>query len=209
MYSRHDLVWLSAEGWRTAMAIADARHADTMSRWRDSAWPLIVTRQPPDAQAGTLALGLAAPSRVRIALTVHESDIARHGPPPPLGTLLSQAPAPWQAGLAELDRTSMDLRVFGSFALQAITGQQYLRENSDIDLLFSPRTRKDLQRGCERLASVASSLPLDGEIIFPGGAGVSWKEWQSVRDSDVKVLVKHRDRVALMAPAQLLAELAP
>jgi phosphoribosyl-dephospho-CoA transferase len=209
MTSRHDLVWLGADGWRAALAGADARHGATMARWRDADWPLIVTRQPPDALPGTVALGLAAPSRVRIALSAREADIARHASPPLLSTVLSQTPAEWEEGLTELNGACPEVRVFGSFTLQALTGQQYLSERSDVDLLFYPRTREALDFGLERFASAATSLPVDGEVIFPGGGAVSWKEWQSVRGTGSKVLVKHVDSVSLMAPEQLLAELTP
>jgi phosphoribosyl-dephospho-CoA transferase len=54
-------------------------------------------------------------------------------------------------------------------------------------------------------------LPLDGEIVFPGGVAVSWKEWRQVAvkggDPDNKVLVKTPDTVKLERVGALAASL--
>jgi phosphoribosyl-dephospho-CoA transferase len=208
MHSRHDLLWLSARGWHAALATADAAHVPTIKRWRDAGWPVIVTRRHPGAAPDTLCLGIAAPSRQRIALTSIKAHVTRHQWPPLLAQVIDHAPGDWRAGLAELEESSYDmqLRVYGSLALQALTGQQYLRATSDIDLLFQPRSRAHLNDGVARLSQGAGPAPLDGEIVFPGGAAVAWKEWHS---GAARVLVKHGSGVNLMPPAALLEALAP
>jgi phosphoribosyl-dephospho-CoA transferase len=50
-------------------------------------------------------------------------------------------------------------------------------------------------------------VPLDGEVVFPGGAAVAWKEWRGAYDSGRKVLVKTIDEVQLSWPEALLATL--
>jgi phosphoribosyl-dephospho-CoA transferase len=50
-------------------------------------------------------------------------------------------------------------------------------------------------------------VPLDGEIVFPGGAAVSWKEWQMAMRHPAKVMVKELHTVRLTNTASLLATL--
>jgi phosphoribosyl-dephospho-CoA transferase len=49
-------------------------------------------------------------------------------------------------------------------------------------------------------------LPLDGEIEFPSGHAVSWKEWLGQGHAADRVLAKHLDTVALLRRDQLLAK---
>src|SRR6185369_13349406 len=117
--------------------------------------------------------------------------------------------AGWQLPFAHLRKASagMDLRVFGSLALQALTGQAYLRESSDIDLLFRPRSTSELDAGTLLLASFLGELPLDGEIVFPSGQAVAWKEWFTARAHTERVLIKSQASVKLAPRAELRAEL--
>jgi phosphoribosyl-dephospho-CoA transferase len=53
----------------------------------------------------------------------------------------------------------------------------------------------------------AAVLPLDGEIVFPTGAAVSWKEWLGAGPARARVLVKDAGAVRLAHMADLLATL--
>jgi phosphoribosyl-dephospho-CoA transferase len=46
-------------------------------------------------------------------------------------------------------------------------------------------------------------LPLDGEIVFPSGDAVAWKEWAGAE----RVLVKRASAVRLAPVAELLSTL--
>ena len=228
MFARHDLIWLSAAGWSAQLAalspVASSSPAspagaapDALLRWRDNDWPLIVRRREPDSPADIVCAGLAAPPdpatgvKLRIPLRVNASHIARHERPLPLLAALNAAPSGWQSAFATLaDRAAgFDMRVYGSFAMQALTGQRYLRPSSDIDIAFYPRNAGQLDAGITLLAASAPHLPLDGEIIFPNGQAVSWKEWHAASDSTARVLVKAASAVQLRTPAALRAELEP
>jgi phosphoribosyl-dephospho-CoA transferase len=89
--------------------------------------------------------------------------------------------------------------------MQALTGITYLTPTSDIDILLHPRSVDDLHAGLALLQHHATTLPLDGEIVFPDGAAVSWKEWAA--SGDERVLVKHIGGVRLSGKAPLLAQL--
>ncbi|MGW8393022.1 malonate decarboxylase holo-[acyl-carrier-protein] synthase [Pseudoduganella sp. HUAS MS19] len=227
MYARHDLVWLVRDGWQAVLATAPRgtpAHA-AIARWADAGWPLVVRRRDDAAHAtgqanghgGDVCIGLAAPpdpvngAKLRLPLHVPAQHIARHCAPLPLDGVAHALPAHWQAPFARLAAasTALDLRVFGSLALQALTGQAYLRDTSDIDLLFRPRNSAALDEGALLLASFLEDLPLDGEIIFPGGQAVAWKEWLTAGSPTGRVLVKSQSGVRLATRAELRAELEP
>jgi phosphoribosyl-dephospho-CoA transferase len=118
-------------------------------------------------------------------------------------------PAAWQVAFTSLREAlrgaGVDCRVFGSVAMQTLTGERYLRPGSDIDLLLRPASGVQLDIGLGVLRHHAQSLPLDGEIEFPSGHAVSWKEWLGQGHGADRVLAKHIDTVALLRCDQLLA----
>ena len=220
---RHSLVWLTAPGWDQLQAGAASQTVqlrEALARWRATDWPLVVRRRLPTMPATDLALGIALPphaqtgAKPRVASIVELGHVRRTAPPLSLSTVLTIVPAHWRAALSALLLESLDglppLHVYGSLAWQSITGMGYLTNSSDIDLLVAPTSREEFDACLECLRRYAAVLPLDGEIVFPGGAAVSWKEWDSVTqgtraDAGTSVLTKHADRVALSACADLLA----
>lgn len=217
MFYRHNRVWLSASGWQRACAAANKAHSPELERWAANDWPLIVRRSESTVSADSLGLGLALPPdahtglKTRIPLTVYLNDIARHEPPLALAEVASILPSSWRDACADLTHDLIDaqleLRVYGSVALQAITGLPYLTTTSDIDVLFYPRTHAQLQQGLHLLQTCAQGLPLDGEIVFPSGLAVAWKEWAEAARSSHKVMVKSMTNLNLMSVDALLSEL--
>jgi phosphoribosyl-dephospho-CoA transferase len=192
MLARHNLVWLTAAGWEAAGDARPGPEQSAMRQWRDNAWPAVARRAEGIAAgtgdtANTAWLALSLPpdplngNKPRVGFRVASCHVLRAAAPLRLNDALQAAPISWQPDLQALDTeaTSMGLRfhAFGSLAWQAITGLQYLGPCSDIDLLWYPRSRDDLAAGLRLLSRYAAALPLDGEIIFPGGSGVAWKEW--------------------------------
>ena len=208
MFSRHDLVWLSAAGWDAALARALPGQHDAIGQWRLNGWPVVVRRDEAGSAPHTVSLGLALPPdaagfKRRIALQARECDVARTEPALTLAAAAGAAPEHWRTALDTLSRSGVPLQAYGSLALQAITGQTYLTAASDIDLLFHPRTRSMLEAGLAVIGEHAAHLPLDGEIVFPSGEAVAWKEWTGAE----RVLVKQAEGVRLAPVAQLLATL--
>ena len=220
---RHSLVWLTAPGWDQVQAGAAGEPVllrEALSRWRAADWPLVVRRRLPALADTDLALGIALPPQVRtgvkprIASIVDQHHVRRIEPPLPLSAVLTVAPLHWRAALSALLLEGLDglppLHVYGSLAWQTMTGMHYLTSASDIDLLVMPATRGELDACLDCLRRHAEVLPLDGEIVFPDGAAVAWKEWQGVvqgnlSDAGARVLVKHADRVAMSDCSDLLA----
>ncbi len=214
MFSRHDQAWLSSAGWAAALDGAAPPHAQALEQWRAHDWPLIVTRRTPDALPDMVSLGLALPPeagrKLRIAVQVNQNAITRIENPLPLHAAAAAAPQRWAAPLAALlaDAGNITLRAYGSLALQAVTGLTYLTESSDIDLLFKPASLPELDAGLQLLQAHAHHLPLDGEIVFPDGAAVAWKEWRDAAAAGARVLVKDAVGVRLVSTASLRELLA-
>ncbi|WP_175720181.1 malonate decarboxylase holo-[acyl-carrier-protein] synthase [Burkholderia anthina] len=184
---RHTLVTLTADGWRDAGARDPALAADPLVQaWAAHGWPLIVRRASPDeADAGRVPLGLPLPpsaGKRRVALNVAADALASVGPLPALADVLVAAPAAWHAPLRELDalgaRCGVQGRVFGSLAWQALTGEHYLSESSDLDIVFPLPAAASLAPLLDGLADIDARAPMriDGELLRGDGAGVNWRE---------------------------------
>lgn len=213
-FERHMLVWLAEPGWRAALDTAPPEHRPALKIWQKQDWPAVVRRYDAGAPPEDICLGLPLPpdddtgEKIRIALRAHVGHIGKAAPAIELRAAV-RASGEWRAPLAALERDAagLDLRLYGSLAMQALTGLLYLTPESDIDILFHPTTRRQLAEGVALLSRHAKYLPLDGEIVFPGGQAVSWKEWQIATANPAKVIVKQICSVRLADMASLLATL--
>ena len=210
------LVWLEDAGWNAAQATTEPQHKAAFTLWQNQSWPLIVRRADADAADDEVCLGLPLPpdedtgTKVRISLRAQVRHIRKATGAMELAAVL-QSSNTERASLTALERDAarLRLRVYGSHAMEAITGLPYVSPTSDIDLLFHPASRRHLEEGVATLSRHAARLPLDGEIVFPGGAAVSWKEWQMAMANPAKVIVKELHAVRLADTASLLALLDP
>ena len=214
MFSRHDLVWLSARGWERAGAAAPPDSRAAIARWGAAPWPAVVTRTAAGLAPGQVALGIAPPPRPggakpRIAFQADGDDIMRTSAALTLADAIPTAPSAWRTPLSRLDADAtaagLVLRVYGSLAFQAWTGQAYLSASSDIDLLLHPATRADYRCALALLTQHARVLPLDGEFVFGGGQAVAWKELAACTHGQARVLAKSLHGVSLATLDALLA----
>jgi phosphoribosyl-dephospho-CoA transferase len=208
MYGRHDLIWLSAAGWETACA-QQPEHAEALRAWARQGWPATVRRGEPDVGEDMVCLGVTLPRtagcKTRVGLCVPRAQVVRASPPLPLDALPADLPAAWRPHLPAFlaAASGLPLRLYGSASLQALTGRPYLNDASDLDLLLYPDSPAQLDAALGVLATHAAHLPLDGEIVFPSGAAVAWKEWCMAQDG--RVLVKDLGGVRLERMDALLA----
>lgn len=215
MFRRHSLVWLNDGGWQDVRV--DATHLPVVQHWQQSRWPLIVRRRDADAANDDVCLGIAAPpdaqgNKLRIPVRVSSAGIHASREPLDLAETIPHAGPRWRDALSRLQQDAKEegvpVRIYGSLALQALTGQGYLRDTSDIDLLLAPRDRHQLEQMLDLLQRYRQILPLDGELAFPDGTAVSWKEWMRARgEVNQRVLVKRTADVALLHVGDLLAAL--
>ena len=219
--ARHKLAWLSPQGWRQALAAAP-EHAQTLHSWRREDWPLVARRRDADADlaSNTVALGLPLPpcpvkGKVRIPLRLPAGAVLRSSEALTLASLLPALPPRWQAAAAGLSAQAaaqrITLRVYGSAAWQALTGLHYIGPRSDLDLLFYPENMAALQAGEALFRRHADHLPLDGEIVFPSGRAVAFKEWLLAQEAGAgtRVMVKDESGVSLQRIDALAGELLP
>jgi phosphoribosyl-dephospho-CoA transferase len=185
-FSRHDLVWLSEQGWRAACAGMSEHCVAILQRWQREDWPAIVRRNDADVDDGEICIGVALPpdaqgQKLRVPLKVPLAGVRVRREPLEVFDVLPAAPLHWQSALRrfadEIRACGLDVRIYGSLALQVLTRQTYVRDTSDIDILFRPLNRTQLDRGMALLARHAESLPLDGEVLVGGDNAVAWKEW--------------------------------
>lgn len=213
---RHDLAWLRPRGWERACAAAPAAARAAIADWAGHDWPAVVTRRPAGLAPGQVALALALPPRPdgckpRIALAADAADIDRTAPALPLADAIAAAPSCRRPALVSLDEEAraggLLLRVYGSLAFQALTGQACLSAASDIDLLLHPATPARYREALALLARHARALPLDGELVFANAQAVAWKELLPRPDRHARVLAKSLHGVALVTVGSLLATL--
>lgn len=206
---RHQLARLSDAGWSAVLARPwDAQARECVAHWAAHRLPLVVTRQPADADdVGPIALGLPAPTRWgrrRLALQVPRAAVLCFDEFPRVAEVLGLLPRSARgavcdllAGLAECHAAA---RVFGSYGWQALSGLDHLRPGSDIDLWVTVDDAPHADAVSCRLQSFSAARPrLDGEIVFGDGAAVAWREWIEWRAGRTRaVMVRRLTGVALL-----------
>ena len=212
---RHSLVWLHAEGWRTVLAQTPDLVRAKVIQWRDADWPLTVRRQDADCSSDQLCLGIALPplkgDKVRLPFRVAQNTVKKFITTLALSLIVPTLPQPWRDAAMRLheaaQQSGLSVQVFGSAALQSITGLIYLHDASDLDLLFEPSTLQQLDDCVRLFRTFDQQLPLDGEIIFGATSAVALREWCNAADQDgaFRVLVKHATGVALMRKDALMS----
>ena len=99
------------------------------------------------------------------------------------------------------------MRVYGSHGWQCLTGLEHVHQGSDLDLLVPVHNAACADAAVRNLACFAAPMRLDGELIFPDGSAVAWREWQLWRSGQVaQLLVKRNRSVALAAESGWLAQ---
>lgn len=202
---RHDLVWLSAQGWDGLLREASEHETlGCLKHWFDQRLPLVVGRQVPGGS--DLSLGLAAPVRWKkrkLPLQVpRDCVLYQDGFPKALdvGMLLAvRWRASWIALCERLAGLSANSRVHGSYGWQRITRLEYVTRQSDIDLHLSVAGAAAADHVARCLDEFRWDGPrIDGELLFPDGSAVAWREWLRWRRGETReVLVKSLYGVAL------------
>jgi phosphoribosyl-dephospho-CoA transferase len=214
MLHRHDLLRVEPGAWE-AMLRCNPHLADLplVADWVRLDRPVIVRRRMAQDRADEVPAALPLPpdyGKRRLAFSFASSAGVTVLPPVLLCDAASTAPSAWHpivAALLDLGKAEgITPRVFGSLLWQHVTGLPYLTTRSDLDLLWSiseQRSAASLVEGLLRLDAYAS-VRLDGELEFPDGAAVNWRELArsgaSLRD---ELLVKTMDGVEVRARAAL------
>jgi len=214
---RHDLVYLHPQAaWDSPCAAAGSPLWQAAERWIAGGRPLVVARQPDDQ---ALLLGLALPqtfNRQRLSILVAPSAVARCRPALAVADCLSRLPADQALPLRELAgraaSCSATLGVYGSLAWETLSGEVYRHAASDIDLICDVATPAQFDAMLAALQRTEKKLncKLDGEIRFPDGQAVAWREiLAKLKTPAAPVLVKGLREVGLQPLENLIATLFP
>ncbi|PIZ23987.1 MAG: malonate decarboxylase holo-[acyl-carrier-protein] synthase [Comamonadaceae bacterium CG_4_9_14_0_8_um_filter_57_21] len=215
---RQQLVWLTDTAWQSMQARTwDATAHAVLAHWRAQQLPVVVTRQRGDAAPDVVCVGLPAPSqwgKRKLAFSVSMSDIANTSPCPTLAQVADGHN--WQVAAmalnAALTQRGVQARVHGSFAWQQVTALAYLHPHSDLDLHLPVTSLAQASQVLDVLkqssvSNLETAVPLprlDGELIFPGGQAVAWRELGQLLSGQVaQVLVKDLLTVRLVDLADL------
>lgn len=134
--------------------------------------------------------------------------------PPTLAAAIGTLPPAWrqkaEALLASPAISAAQPRIYGSAAMQMLSGEPCLAVASDLDLSLSPATWQAAEAALAALATLAgaddpSGPRIDGEIGAPDGGAVAWRE---LLGQPAKVLVKRLYGVGLEAIADFRAGFA-
>jgi phosphoribosyl-dephospho-CoA transferase len=143
-----------------------------------------------------------------LALEVVQEDIERVGEFPLLtsGMLGAADAAVVHNFLQHLEVLHVCARVYGSYGWQQLTGLTCVRDSSDLDLLIAVPDMDTAGQVVWLLRGLQLACRVDGELQFPNGRAVAWREYAQLICGKVEqVLLKHRSGVHLAGTAQLEA----
>ena len=196
---RHALVWLSH-----APRPDVTGDAFVVDRWHAEGNPFVVCRQ--HGESNPLSLGFCLASQElrlrRIAAYSQPEEILRVDRPPPLGEVAALQPDTFARLSDATAKAGLDIRVFGSWMWQALTGGLYVNASSDLDVLIDVADAAGAEKAAEFLQREAAECPfkLDGELSFSGLGEVHWREYFNGAPS---ILVKSITTVRMVRREEL------
>jgi phosphoribosyl-dephospho-CoA transferase len=210
--ARHQRAWL-VPSWKAHLAAPLSTEAlAALGEWFSRALPAMVCGGGEDGQAG-LGLSVTLPSsrwHATLRFRVARAALARVGPPLPLAEAIASAPPAWRAPLIDLDRAAagvdVPLSVVGTLAWQHLTGEPYVTPGSRVELVFRPRTRRQLEGVLALLLArdAWDGPPLAGEAVLGWNDTVAWRDLAHGRR---RVLVRSGASDAVVDVERLLAGL--
>lgn len=211
---RHGLAWLDpARLDLNACAVCTPEARAVFDRWLARGWPMVIRRYQPGDDPQLLPLGIALPpqeGKQRIGVSVPLASVREMRSPLQLRHALAAAPENWRRDLLLLDRQLQAIGVaacvYGSLAWQALTGQNYFTEHSDVDLLSLPASHARLEQLIATLLAWENETGrrADGEVLLPGNRAVAWREMAQGAE---QVLAKYANGFQLIPRHELMATL--
>jgi phosphoribosyl-dephospho-CoA transferase len=208
-WRRHDLLHVAPDVWASVLTfrppLADLPQ---LGQWADRGWPAIVRRCGEADDRQLVPVGVPLPpstGKLRVALQIPPDGILQRSRPHLLRAAASAADPSWRSTIDALvavgARSGVEPVAFGSLLWQHLTGLAYLTPDSDLDVLWPIPTSFDVHSLVCNIAQVQrdASLRIDGEIIFPDGSAVNWRElWNAHQAADgATVLAKTMESVRL------------
>jgi phosphoribosyl-dephospho-CoA transferase len=215
MWRRHDLLHAAPDVWASVLAVCPPlADLPLLGEWADRGWPVIVRRRGEADNRHLVPVGVPLPpaaGKRRVALLIPPEGVLQRSRPPLLDATASAADPNWRSTIDALvalgARSGVEPATFGSLLWQHLTGLAYLTPHSDLDVLWPIPANFDVHSLICGIAQVQRDAPLriDGEIIFPDGSAVNWRElWDAHQTADgATVLAKTMESVQLLDVASL------
>lgn len=181
--------------------------------WQRAGRPFVVARRGDAADVLRLGFCTVDPRHPklrprRVAVRAAPADVVAVEFPPSLADIAAAAAGhPRHGALARLaaaaQAAALDIRVYGSWMWQTLTGEPHVHALSDLDVLVDVADSAAADRVASFLAAqeAVTGLTLDGELHLAGVGDLSWREW---RGDAPEVLVKTLDSMQLV-PRRALA----
>lgn len=156
-----------------------------LTHWVDQQLPLVVTRQTPGLAPHLLSVGLPLPlqwGRLRLSFQFPREAILAYTTFPFLDEVVQAQALDLQPLVEALRPLDPHAQVYGSYGWQTLSGLAYVRPDSDLDVLIRVSSVHQADLASTALLSCEGGpLRLDGELMFPDGSAVAWREWSAWR----------------------------
>jgi phosphoribosyl-dephospho-CoA transferase len=193
--NRHNLIYLDYDNCKTEICFFCKKEDENIIiDWVKNKNPVMVTRQLSNDKE-KIDVGFMLPlekNKKRVNFTIYKKEIKKYISEIKLKEILSSLDDKWQKPLSQLiesfAKLNLEIFVFGSSLWQYCVKEKYMREQSDVDLLWKPKTLEELKKGLSVLKTWMEKYPLkiDGEVIL-ADKGCSWKE---LLNDDKDVIIK-------------------
>jgi phosphoribosyl-dephospho-CoA transferase len=209
-WRRHELLTVAPNFWRSEMESRPAiAAAPNLADWAENGWPVIVRRRIEGDRPDGVPVGVPLPpsaGKLRIALAIPEPAILERLPPTPLLAVSQAADRAWRPTIRELVELGASHGVspaaFGSLLWQYLTALPYLSPRSDLDVLWPIQADCEIRSLVAGIAAAERGAPMriDGEVVFPNGEAVNWRELHVAlnQDGPTNVLAKSIGGVRLL-----------
>ena len=214
-WSRHDLLHVAPDVWASVLALCPpVADLPLVADWSDQGWPVIVRRRCEADDRHLVPVGVPLPplaGKRRVALLIPPDSVLQRSLPPSLHATAKAADPGWRSTIDALvavgARSGVEPAAFGSLLWQHLTGLAYLSPHSDLDVLWPIPANFDVHSLVCSIAEIQHDAPLriDGEIIFPDGSAVNWRELWNAHQAPNRatVLAKTMESVRLLDVASL------
>ena len=202
---RHDLAYLRPGAMRDLQFAAPlSNEAERwLGDWLDAGRPLVVCRQRHHTNADRSVdpradLGAALPARLgraKLACRAPLAQITRVEPPLSIDRLRDVLGEKERSALSRLagvaQRLGVALGAYGSCSWEWLAGETHRSDHSDVDLICDVGHRDTLPYWLGAMESSALDMNdrLDGDVRFPGGQAVAWRELLRALRSDATARV--------------------
>jgi len=195
---RHTLCFLEQQ--TQPISSHSEEELEVLDYWLKEQYPLIVTRQPEKIHDDHIRLALPYFDKVQQKKMRHSYLFAK-------SAIKQHQELPFFHKLFPDIKTDSEIRVYGSYCWQYLTGQTYVHSASDLDLLivYTNQSLAELKTLYQQLGQELKTVQLDGEVRFPNLGDCSWLELTQGEASPT-LLVKSHQELSLVKRDYLYAQ---